>query len=121
MFRPILALACLTVAVPAMAQNYDCQTRGYCTNALECAPDDERFTIRAQPDGTSTFGWLNAYQFTAKPTRRPGYTAWITTNEPAAIQTLTLSDNGVDATFAVIMDIGGLYHSIQALTCVPAP
>ncbi len=121
MIKAPLIVAATLLATPALAQNYDCQTRGYCTNALECSPDDERFTIRAQPDGTSAFGWVGSATFSAKPIRRDAFTVWMNTSNSESIQMLSLSNNGVDATFAVMLDIGGFYHSMQALTCARVP
>ncbi len=113
------AVALTLLGTAAVAQNFDCQTRGYCTNALECAPDDERFAIRANADGTASFGWVDQTAFTAKPIQRDGFTTWVSTSNPSSVQMLTLADD-LSATFSVVGAFQGLYHSIQSLTCVPA-
>lgn len=119
MRRALLSLA-LLAATPVAAQEIptalDCQTRGYCTNALECHPDSERFRFRGRPDGTWAFGWTSGPDFVAKPLRRDGFIVFTSTDSQTAVQILVLSDS-LDATFTVIGNFAGLYHSTQVLTC----
>lgn len=111
-----VALICL-LAGPAVAQNLDCQTRGYCTNDLECFPDGERFELRMRPDGRGQFGWVDGTPFEAKPIRRGAMTVYHVTDGAEAVQSLIVGPDG-DATFTVAGVFGGrLYHSIQSLTC----
>ena len=117
MTRALTVLIALLVPAVAGAQSLRCQTSGYCTADLECFPDDEFFRIVVNPDQTATFGWEGSFQFTAKPLRRDGFTAYINASEAGSIQTLALADD-LTATFslsAIILD--ELYTSFQVLTC----
>lgn len=103
-----------------MAQNLNCQTQGYCTNALECSPDTERFQVRDLGGDRAQFGWEGNLAFQAKAIRRDGIIVYIVTSSDTGVQMLTIAEN-LTATFAIVTTFGDqLYHSIQALNCAPA-
>lgn len=117
--RALLALA-LLIPVPALADNYRCQTAGYCTNDLECFPDTAVFLLQTDKAGGASYGWDDpgAGRFTASAGQRiDGATVWHLI-APSYTQTLVLADN-MQATFSLSSNFDGrLYTSFQALTCV---
>ena len=111
----ILAL----VPLPALAESYSCPTAGYCTNALECAPDTAVMSLEIAKSGVATFGWVDTgARFTATAIQLAGMRVFYAQNDGTSIQTLVLAETG-QATFSVsaFTDGLGLYTSIQSLTC----
>ena len=119
---PTLTLGTLCAALSPLAvqaDNYRCVTGGYCTNDLECHPDETIFVIQTDKSGMARFGWdePDAALFEGEGRRLAHMTVWHQ-SDGAATQTLVLADN-LQATFTVSAYIDTfLYTSLQSLTCV---
>ena len=116
--RLFLIAFLISVPLPVWAEDYTCQSSGYCVNNLECFPASEPFSIQLDKSGAARFGWDNDVSFTATGQRMDGMTVFRSQTNTAAIQTLVLADN-LQASFSVSVVVPelGLYTSIQALTC----
>jgi len=113
--RLVLLLALLPL--PALAETLACQTAGYCTNALECHPDQSRFEIRIDKTGWATFGWVGSFVFSAQARDMLDMRVFAVASGIEATQTLILASN-LQATYSVSSATSsGLYTSVQALTC----
>jgi len=101
----------------AQAETLACQTAGYCTNALECHPDQSRFDIRIDKAGRATFGWVGSVVFSAQARDMLDMRVFAVTSGIEATQTPILASN-LQATYSLSSATSsGLHTTVQALTC----
>jgi len=117
--RALTILSALTISPFAEAASYRCQTKGFCTNALSCKPDDAYFVARTIPGGRMQFGWEDSdARFAGTPIRKDQVTLYVATDAPGSVQTFALAYD-LSATMSVISVFDDqFYHSFQAMTCV---
>ena len=113
-----LSLAILIcTAIPAQAASLRCQSDSYCNNSRGCSEQNQQMTIRDNGDGTATFGWSEEFVFTAPVLHKDGYDLFISNDQPAATQVLTIGPDS-EATFTVTMiSRGKLSVSIYPMRC----